>query len=210
MSSSWNFPSWAKPSYLVSEPSRAGVGYFNFRSEVKLWFFLMYSFFTSFLFSSINFWTSHFLKKNCYSLQKTTENRVKKVFWKCKNLISLEKLYPKNKTNFGKQNSWLCRFGSRENISRTFYLPIFVWARLEGVPAATGTPKLVKWVVAVSVLEPAITKLVQSNGNWQMFSFSLQILVSHLPVSWGASVGLREHSIYMYMDKKCRMDYLKN
>ena len=95
-------------------------------------------------------------------------------------------------------------------MSRTLHLPIFVWARLEGVPAATGTPKLVKWVVAVSVLGPAMTKLVQSNRNWQIFSFSLQILVSHLPVSWGASGGLRGHSIYMYMDKKYRIDCLKS
>ena len=94
MSSSWNFPSWAKPSYLVSKPSRAKVGHFNFLTEVKLWFFLIYSFFTSFLFSSINFWTSHFLKKNCYSLQKTTENRVKmkKVFWKRKNILKTRQI----------------------------------------------------------------------------------------------------------------------
>ena len=93
---------------------------------------------------------------------------------------------------------WIHRFVICEEIPRTFYLPIFVWARLEGVPAATGTPKLVKWVVAVFVLGPAMTKLVQSNRNWQMFSFSLHILASHLPVSWGASGGLRGHSINMW------------
>ena len=77
-------------------------------------------------------------------------------------------------------------------------LPIFVWARLEGVPAATGTPKLVKCVVAVFVLGPAIMKLVQSNRNWQMFSFNLHIFASHVPVSWLASGGLRGQLINMW------------
>ena len=93
---------------------------------------------------------------------------------------------------------WIHRFVICEEISRTFYLPIFVWARLEGVPAATGTPKLVKCVVAVFVLGPAIMKLVQSNRNWQIFSFSLHIFASHLPISWLASGGLRGQSINMW------------
>ena len=34
MSLSWNFPSWAEPSYKVAKPSRAG--HFNFRAETEL------------------------------------------------------------------------------------------------------------------------------------------------------------------------------
>ena len=37
MSLSWNFPSWAEPSWKVSEPSRDG--HFNFRAETELDFF---------------------------------------------------------------------------------------------------------------------------------------------------------------------------
>ena len=36
MSSSWNFPSWAKPSWKGSEPSRAELGHFKFRAEREL------------------------------------------------------------------------------------------------------------------------------------------------------------------------------
>ena len=39
MSSSWNFPARASPSYEVSEPSRAELGHFNFRAETELNFF---------------------------------------------------------------------------------------------------------------------------------------------------------------------------
>ena len=110
----------------------------------------------------------------------------------------MERIYLFYQEKNAKKKSQIRRFEICENISRTFYLPIFVWARLEGVPAATGTPKLVKCVVAVFVLGPAITKLVQSNRNWQIFSFNLHILASHLPVSWLASGGLRGHSINMW------------
>ena len=66
---------------------------------------------------------------------------------------------------------------------------MLVWALLGEVPAGTGTPLLVKCVVVVAVLGPAITKLVQSNRNWQILSFSLQIFESHLPVSRLAPSG---------------------
>ena len=36
MSSSWNFPARAEPSYEGSEPSRAELGHFNFRAETEL------------------------------------------------------------------------------------------------------------------------------------------------------------------------------
>ena len=36
MSSSWNFPAGASPSYEVSEPSQAKLGHFNFRAETEL------------------------------------------------------------------------------------------------------------------------------------------------------------------------------
>ena len=36
MRSSWNFPARASPSCEVSEPSRAELGYFNFRAETEL------------------------------------------------------------------------------------------------------------------------------------------------------------------------------
>ena len=36
MSSSWNFPARASPSYEGSEPSRAELEHFNFRAEPEL------------------------------------------------------------------------------------------------------------------------------------------------------------------------------
>ena len=36
MSSSWNFPARASPSYEGAEPSRAELGHFNFRAETEL------------------------------------------------------------------------------------------------------------------------------------------------------------------------------
>ena len=36
MSSSWNFPVRAEPSYEGSKPSRAELGHFNFRAETEL------------------------------------------------------------------------------------------------------------------------------------------------------------------------------
>ena len=39
MSSSWNFPARASPSYEGSEPSRAELGHFNFRAQTELKFF---------------------------------------------------------------------------------------------------------------------------------------------------------------------------
>jgi hypothetical protein len=36
MSSSWNFPARAEPSYKGSEPSQAELGHFNFRAEIEL------------------------------------------------------------------------------------------------------------------------------------------------------------------------------
>ena len=45
MNSSWNFPSWAEPSYKGTEPRQAKLGHFNFRAETDLSIFLIYSFF---------------------------------------------------------------------------------------------------------------------------------------------------------------------
>jgi hypothetical protein len=39
MSSSWNFPARASPSYEGSEPRQAKLGHFNFRAETELIFF---------------------------------------------------------------------------------------------------------------------------------------------------------------------------
>ena len=39
MSSSWNFPARASPSYEGSEPSQAKLGHFNFQAETELIFF---------------------------------------------------------------------------------------------------------------------------------------------------------------------------
>ena len=39
MSSSWNFPARASPSYESSDPIRAELGHFNFQAENELDFF---------------------------------------------------------------------------------------------------------------------------------------------------------------------------
>ena len=203
MRSSLSFPNWAKPSYLSSQPSRAKVEHFNFWAETKL------------KTKNGNFKSECTTERSLNAGLDNFDLHEKLLTCSWHIFMNSESTNPQQMFCFPleEMRTIFLKINSFRNILisiEKFYLPIFVWARLEGVPAATGTPKLVKWVVAVSVLGPAITKLVQSNRNWQMFSFSLQILVSHLPVSWGASVGLKGHSIYMYMDKKCRIDCLKS
>ena len=52
MSSSWNFPAPAEPSYEGSKLSRAELGHFDFRAETELCFF-WHSFFSSIFFSPL-------------------------------------------------------------------------------------------------------------------------------------------------------------
>ena len=75
MNLSWNFPSWAKPSYKGSERSQAELGHLNFWAENLSIFFLCIAFIAQsfFCLASTNFWTK---KKKYYSIKEKTESRV--------------------------------------------------------------------------------------------------------------------------------------
>ena len=65
MSSSWNFPSWAEPSWKVSEPSRAKLGTSIFELKPRCTFFLNIAFLAPNFFVCLKI--SHFKKKKYYS-----------------------------------------------------------------------------------------------------------------------------------------------
>ena len=77
MSSSWNFPSWAKPSWKVPEPSRAKLG--TSHSCIFFWYIIFLPPF--FIIVVANFSTqnnSFSNKKKYYSPQRTQKKE-----WKC-------------------------------------------------------------------------------------------------------------------------------